>query len=800
MEKPKIWHSLAYRLLLSLALYSLLLVGVISYINTELVERTYKSEVEEMIRERVIRLEPLINQGIAKRDSKQLQSALDALKTANFIEGAALDLGAINIYLRSQEDMSLDPFVIVREELTDRDGKTVGSLRVNASDQMYQKMMQSYLQYLGMLAVGYLLLSYILLRVLSRSFLPLGELTRQLENFDPSDPAPIVIDHMGNNEISMIADAANKMRDNIAHHAGYMQELASRLEESRQHLKEAQQIARMGSWRYDTQSGECEFSDQMYALMGLEDGDMKLDWEDFIEAVEVKDRRFFERAVQNTAKTHVPFRLLHELRTRHGEVLHILTEGKRSEAKEGEIVVTGISMDVSEQTESQRMIEKLAFYDPLTNLPNRTLLNDRLNKAIMDARRRGEKVGVFFLDLDRFKHINDTMGHTFGDLLLKEVAQRLKKSLRETDTVSRIGGDEFIIIATMQTEIKDVELVGKKVLRAMQARFELGHKSLFTTTSIGVAVYPDHAGDAEKLMKYADTAMYKAKEAGRNGLRLYSPQMGEQVEQRIQLEHDMREALATMEQFELYYQAKVSLRTGAIIGAEVLIRWNHPKHGLVFPDTFIPLAESTGMIIPIGEWVMHESARTIEQWQRVGVPPARLAVNLSGTQFQSPTLLQQIRNVLEQHQISPDLLEFEVTESVSMVSLSDSLKVLNELKALGVGVVIDDFGTGYSSLAYLKQFPVDTLKIDKAFIMNMLEDQDDRTIVEAIVSMSKAMNLRIVAEGIEAIEHVKLLQKLKVDYGQGYFFSKPIPFEKFNKLYKHSLAKMRAREAKQMGF
>lgn len=798
MEKPRIWHSLAYRLLLSLALYSLLLVGVISYINTELVERTYKTEVEEMIRERIIRLEPLINQGIARRDVKQLQSALDALDAANFIEGAAFDLGALNIYLRSQK-MALNPFVVVREELTDRDGKTVGSLRVNASDGMYRDMLQSYLEYLGMMAVGYLLLSYILLRVLSRSFLPLVELTRQLENFDPSDPTPIVLEHVGNNEIGAIMEAANKMRDNIAHHAGYMHELTTRLEESRQHLKEAQQIARMGSWRFDVQSRVCEFSDQMYALLGFDSENTELSWEDFVEAIEVKDRRFFERAVKNTAKTHVPFRLLHELRTRHGEVLHILTEGKRSEADEGEVVITGISMDVSEQTESQRMIEKLAFYDPLTNLPNRTLLNDRLNKAIIDARRRGEKVGVFFLDLDRFKHINDTMGHTFGDLLLKEVAQRLKRSLRETDTVSRIGGDEFIIIATMQKEIRDVELVGKKVLRAMQARFELGHKSLFTTTSIGVAVYPDHAGDVEKLMKYADTAMYKAKEAGRNSLRLYSPQMGEQVEQRMQLEHDMREALAKMEQFELYYQAKVSLRTGAIIGAEVLIRWNHPKHGLVFPDTFIPLAESTGMIIPIGEWVMHESARAIENWERMGVPPARLAVNLSGTQFQSPTLLQQIRNVLKTHKISPSLLEFEVTESVSMVSLSDSLKVLNELKALGVGVVIDDFGTGYSSLAYLKQFPVDTLKIDKAFIMNMLEDQDDRTIVEAIVSLSKAMDLRIVAEGVEELAHVKLLQKMKVDYGQGYYFSKPIPFEQFNKLYKHSLAKARAREAKQMG-
>jgi diguanylate cyclase (GGDEF)-like protein len=790
--KLTIWNSLASKLLFSLAVFSLLLVGGLAYLNTKIVEQSYKTQLREMVEQKLDVASPLLakalEEGASKKISRQLEqlAGMDAINTVTLTpsEGKTLTAGA---------PAPVHTLFTLSKAIENPAGSTVARMDVAVSDTAFRSMMEQYFQFLSAIVAGYLFLVFILMRLLYRAFLPLRELTHKMEAFDPGNPAPIELNNTVSNEIGMIAAAANKMSDNIIHHADFMYELNEEIEEGRQHLKEAQQIARMGSWRIDPETHACNFSDQMYVLLGLEKGDPGVNWETFLEAIEKKDRQHFVKAVESTAKTHAPFRLMHKLCNTYGETMHVLTEGKLSQRRDGKAIVSGITMDVSEQAESQQTIEKLAFYDPLTNLPNRILLNDRLTRMIKEAKRRQEKVGVLFLDLDRFKNVNDTLGHTLGDLLLKEVAARLRGILRETDTISRIGGDEFIVLVPSATSEKDVVTVAKKLIRALQERWELGDKSLFTTTSVGIALYPDHADDVETLIKYADTAMYKAKEEGRNRHRFYDATMGEKIAKKLKIEHEMREAIVTMEQFELYYQPKISLRSGAIIGAEALIRWKHPALGLIFPDEFIPIAENTGMIIQIGEWVMHEAARRIEQWRKEGIVPLKLAVNLSGRQFASPTLLYHIRTVLEQDDIKPQFLEFEVTESVSMISLVESLKVLHQLRDLGVGVSIDDFGTGYSSLAYLKQFPVDTLKIDKAFIMNMLEDHDDRTIVESIVSLSKAMDLKIVAEGVETMEHVKLLKKMNVDYGQGYFFSKPIPFPKFDLLYRNNLVKMKER-------
>gem|GEM_PF-4985324 len=779
----------------TLAIFSILLVAALAYVNTKIVEDNYKTGLRKRVEQKISLVEPQLRRALASRKAERIEAVLGNLVSDGSVAGAEIRIDGTAEPIAVQ--MHPGERTLLETERAVSAGGTKALLTVRVSDREFRAMMQQYLYFLGAIVAGYLFLILILMRLVHRAFLPLEELSRKLEAFDPGHPVPIELEDAGRNEIGRIAAAASKMSDNIIHHADYMNELHEKIKEGQRHLKEAQQIARLGSWRVDPRTYECEFSDQMYVLLGLDPEGPPMQWQDFVDAIEEKDRRFFVRAVENTVRKHTPFRLMHQLHNRSGERLHVLTEGKLSERTDGTQIVSGISMDVSEQAESQRMIEKLAFYDPLTNLPNRLLFNDRLEKAIKDARRRSEKVGVFFLDLDRFKNVNDTLGHTMGDLLLKEVAQRLRRSLRESDTISRIGGDEFIVIAPMLGGEPDAMVVARKLLAAMQERWELGDKSLFTTTSIGVAIYPDHAQDVDTLVKFADTAMYKAKEEGRNKIKIYNLSMGEKIEKKLKIEHEMREAIETMEQFELYYQPKISLRSGAIVGAEVLIRWNHPELGLVFPDDFIPIAESTGMIIAIGEWVMHDAARQIEKWKQEGVVPLKLAVNLSGRQFQSPTLLEHIRTVLDRYDIRPQYLEFEVTESVSMISLQESLKVLHQLSDLGVGVVIDDFGTGYSSLAYLKQFPVDTLKIDKAFIMNMLEDHDDRVIVESIVSMSKAMDLKIVAEGVETIEHVHLLKKLGVDFGQGYFFSRPIPIEKFDLMYRKNLIRMKERREAQ---
>ncbi|UFS62785.1 EAL domain-containing protein [Sulfurimonas sp. HSL-3221] len=788
--KLTIWNSLASKLLFSLAFFSLLLVFGLAYVNTKIVISGYKKQLQELVEQKIDFMLPQLSDALHNDKQLLVEEQLIRLSSAQVINGVRLLRNHGRPLVVGNFGSSHRLFTLALP-VTNINGEIIASMDVAVSDRNFRSMMEQYFQFLAAIIAGYVLLVLLLLRLLYRSFLPLRELTRKLEAFDPSHPVPIELRDTSANEIGMIAEAANKMSDNIIHHADFMNELHKEIEEGRQHLKEAQQIARMGSWRIDTQTHDCSFSDQMYVLLGLPMDGMPLTWEALLNVIEPSQRQAFIRALENTAQTHTPFRLMHKLVNAHGEAMHVLTEGKLSLRRDGKAFISGITMDVSEQAESQQMIEKLAFYDPLTNLPNRVLMQDRLQKAIKDANRRGEKLGVLFLDLDGFKNVNDTLGHTLGDRLLKEVAERLKRTLRDSDTISRIGGDEFIVLLPLINSEKDITIVAKKMIDALQERWEFGDKAIFTTTSIGVAIYPDHSDDADTLIKFADTAMYKAKEDGRNRYRFYDTTMGETIRKKLQVEHEMREAIETMEQFELYYQPKISLRTGAITGAEALIRWNHPKIGTVYPDDFIPVAEHTGMIIKIGEWVMHEAARRIEQWRASGIVPLKLAVNLSGRQFGSPLLLHQIRTVLQRYDIKPEYLEFEVTESVSMISLTESLKVLHQLRDLGVGVNIDDFGTGYSSLAYLKQFPVDTLKIDKAFIMNMLDDQDDRTIVESIVSLSKAMGLKIVAEGVESIEHVRLLKKLGVDYGQGYFFSKPVPFGQLDRMYRNNLVKMK---------
>lgn len=644
-----------------------------------------------------------------------------------------------------------------------------------------------YYPYLFVLMAGYVAMLVLVALFVYWTLRPLRKLASEMASFDFKAPAAFTLKKKGKGEIGVIAHTVSRI---ISNHTMFI---------NQSHLQEAQKMAHLGSWQFSPADGTLIFSEEMHEITGIKNRESGLTWELFIGVIASKDRDYFVKTVANAIESRTQFRIMHDLTGHSGEQLHLLSQGRVHKSSDGKLLLTGISMDVTEQTQNQRMIEKLAFYDPLTKLPNRLLFRDRLLKTMTDAKRRDEKVALLYLDLDRFKLINDSFGHTVGDRLLQEVSKRLKSMLREVDTISRIGGDEFIVIAPMLKKREDVAVIAKKLIEVMQERWNISDKAFYTTTSIGISIYPDHAQDVDGLVKFADTAMYKAKELGRNKWQCYELYMGEHVDEQLQIENDMRDALKEMKQFELYYQPKVALQGGVVVGAEVLLRWNHPRLGFVGPDRFIPIAENTGMIIEIGAWVLQESARQIRRWMEEGIKPARLAINLSGRQFQSSSLFSQVQKTLSEYSIDASHIEFEVTESVSMSNLQESLRVLHELKSLGVGIVIDDFGTGYSSLAYLKQFPVDTLKIDKAFILNMLEDKDDRTIVETIVSMSAAMNLKVVAEGVEKIEHIHLLKKLNVDYVQGFYLSRPVPIAQFNSIYKKNREAVAKRMAARRG-
>ena len=437
--------------------------------------------------------------------------------------------------------------------------------------------------------------------------------------------------------------------------------------------------------------------------------------------------------------------------------------------------------DITERKHAEEMLNYMAFYDLLTDLPNRTLLSDRVITAIANAHRSGSMMALLFLDLDRFKTINDTLGHTVGDQLLQGVAERLKGCLREGDTIARLGGDEFTLLLPQIASVDDATSVAQKVIDVLKPSFNFEGRELHITTSIGIALYPSDGKDVQSLLKNADTALYRAKEQGRNNYQLYAPSMNAKAFERLAMEVSMRKAL-DREEFTIYYQPQVDLQTGAIIGMEALIRWMHPDLGLVYPTEFIPMAEETGLIVPIGEWVLRAACEQNKAWQDEGHAPIRMAVNLSCRQFQQEDLADRVERIVKETGLDPQYLELEITESVLMKDADAAVATLNKLKKKGIYISIDDFGTGYSSLGYLKRFPIDVLKIDQSFIRELSAGTEDAAIATAIITVAHTMNLKALAEGVETLEQLELLRALKCDSMQGFVFSRPIPAAEASKI------------------
>jgi len=443
-------------------------------------------------------------------------------------------------------------------------------------------------------------------------------------------------------------------------------------------------------------------------------------------------------------------------------------QAERDEA--GNILfVNGTTEDITARKLAEGRVQFLAYFDALTGLPNRALMNDRLGQALAHARRRSEKVAVMSLDLDRFKLINDSLGHSVGDLLLKEVAERLKGCTRDQDTVSRIGGDEFVILLT---GVDNASVVASRMVAALTSTFEVNGQSLSTSCSIGISIFPDHGDDGETLIKYADQAMYCAKESGRNAFRFFTSDMNRRITERTTLENDLRRALER-EEFFLVYQPQIVIESGELAGFEALIRWRHPQLGLVPPDQFIELAETTGLILPIGEWVLNTACSQARRWVEEGLLKVPVAVNVSAVQFRQAEFCELIKRTLTKSGLPPQYLELELTESLLLTNQDVMLSVLQRLREMGVNLAIDDFGTGYSSLSYLKQFRVNKLKIDRSFIRDITTNADDAAITTAIINMAKSLNLTVLAEGVEDKFQFEFLRTHKCDDIQGYYISKP---------------------------
>jgi len=497
-------------------------------------------------------------------------------------------------------------------------------------------------------------------------------------------------------------------------------------------------------------------------------------------------RRIFSKFVDSSNSDAFCYRV----RNKSGEYIWLETSSTViTHNQTGEIIeVVAVSRDITERKETEERLLFLANYDSLTGLPNRALFRDRLRRAVARAQRTSTQIALFFIDLDRFKNINDSLGHHAGDQLLRGVSKRLKQFARKGDTIARLGGDEFTVILDGINGSEDAVIVAEKIIELMAPAFRLDGHELVVTPSIGITIFPDDAGDMRSLLKNADTAMYRAKEQGGNCFQFYTADMNDKAYEHLVLETSLRHALER-EEFKLFFQPQIDLHTHNIIGIEALLRWDSPERGLLNPESFIAFTEETGLIEPIGQWVLKAACKEAVKWQNMGLPAFRVAVNLSLRQFVANDFVSQVECILNETGLQAECLELEITESFLAQNVDQTAEVLKDLHKLGIQLSIDDFGTGYSSLSYLKRFPLNTLKIDQSFVRDIMHDPDDATIAEAIISMGQSLNLNVIAEGVETEEQVCFLRSHGCDWIQGHLVSEPLPAPEFLYWLKQNHAK-----------
>jgi len=679
---------------------------------------------------------------------------------------------SIQEYKRNKE-------IINTQDLIDpATNEKIGTLTIVYSNDSYEEHINHFNTWFlwGILAFSFslLLLTYFLYNSLKN----LSILDKSLKKFNPNKPQKLNFITSKKDEVFSISESANIMIGKIIDFLNDTKKLNEKLLFSQAHLKDAQRMAKVGSFEYNLINDELILSDEYYRILGFKQS-TQFTWEEFLNLISTDDQIRVRDILNNAIKKGSKFSIKYKLSLFHSQNIYIQTKGKVRKKKEGNVKITAISMDITNDVKNKQIIEKLAYFDALTGLANRTLLKDRMFKAIQNAKRFEERVGVIFLDLDHFKLINDTLGHSVGDELLVHISNLLEDQIRDADTLSRLGGDEFVLLLPSVKDIDDLKNFASKIQKTLENKHDIGTHQLYITSSIGVALYPKDGTTCDELIRNADTAMYEAKNDGRNRYKIYSNSMGSYVDKQLNLEQDLTDAVKTKDQIEVYYQVKVDVYSKQIVGAEALVRWNHPTNGLIFPDEFIYMAESTGLMIELGNIITEQAIAMIKVLNELGLVGFKMAINLSARQFQDNSLVPFISQTLSKHTIDPSQVEFEITESISMTNMVNTLRILTELRDLGVSIAIDDFGTGHSSLAYLKKFPINTLKIDQSFVADIVENEEDRVIAQTIVSMAHSLGLQTVAEGVETQEHVDILQNMECDTLQGYFYSKPVSKDAF---------------------
>ncbi|MDX2453007.1 EAL domain-containing protein [Desulfosarcina sp.] len=562
------------------------------------------------------------------------------------------------------------------------------------------------------------------------------------------------------------------------------------LDRNRSRLAKTQELAKLGNWQIDLASFEFSCSSKACRLLGL-DGQHQASYEDFLSPIIARERDAVKEKIDQAVQRKQAVVLNYPVILPDGSQKHILNQGQVVYSKDGiPELMLGVIQDVTQLRQAEEEIRMLAFYDSLTGLANRSLFMDRLEQAVATARRTRQKFALLFLDLDQFKLINDTLGHHIGDLLLKQVASRLKTNIRGSDTASiagldpldsviaRLGGDEFTVLLSNIKEPESAAKVAMRLINEIADTYQLEGYDVSMTTSIGISVFPEDGTESSILLKNADSAMYHAKKNGRNSYQFYTESLNRSAMEKFSIERDLKKALIN-DEFVLFYQPRINLSSRRIVGAEALIRWIHPTKGMITPDKFIPISEESGQIIDINRWVLQTACRQKNQWIDAGLQPVNVAVNLSGYKLSSQNIIRTIKEALGARGNENESLEIEITENVLMQDTQETVSTLQQIKALKLRIALDDFGTGYSSLSYLTSFPVDIIKIDRSFVMGCTTEPKNLIIIKAIIAMGHSMDKLIVAEGIETEEQFALMKELGCDEGQGYLFKHPVPQDVF---------------------
>lgn len=563
-----------------------------------------------------------------------------------------------------------------------------------------------------------------------------------------------------------------------------------RIEHQEENLKvseERYQLAVEGAkdvlWEWDAQTQKITFSDKISQIVGADVNIQNIAFDGLRELIHPESRdRVYESLLEHMEGLIPYFRSEFRLKISTGEYKWVLCHGTAMRNDEGKVLrMAGSVTDISERRKSEDQLRYLAYYDQVTGLPNRSNIREHISHSLFIAQRDNTRGALLFLDIDNFKMINDTFGHSFGDEVLKQLGADLQKKCKGNNVVARFGGDEFVILKPVIEDQKEIYETISDIMHMFSSPMVINNYHVFPTISIGVAVFPKDGNMTELLLKNADIAMYEAKEQGNNTFVFFKPSMNDAVVQRMEMDRDLRNALRE-DEFELVYQPQVNSKTGRIETVEALIRWNHPHKGIVFPDEFIPFAEDTGLIVSIGEWVIRTACRQNKAWQDKGYDPICVSVNISALQLRRWDFVDLIREILEEVELDPSYLEIEITESKLMESLEDNISILNRLKGMGVRIALDDFGTGYSSLNYLQLLPINNLKIDRSFVNDITNDRNRRYIAEVIIALAHRMNLMVTAEGIETKEQLDMLTSKKCDRLQGYLLSRPLPIDKIDAL------------------